>query len=95
MPRESLTKSARSPVRCSRTSSPRALAPARRCITDDIQKEKTPTWTDLKAKLKDFDRAGLIGLVQDLYAANKDNQLFLHARFGLLDDALEPLQGRH
>ena len=59
------------------------------------RKKKTPTWTDLKAKLKDFDRAGLIGLVQDLHAANKDNQLFLHARFGLLDDALEPLQGRH
>ncbi len=54
------------------------------------RKKKTPTWTDLKARLKDFDRAGLIGLVQDLYAANKDNQLFLHARFGLLDDALEP-----
>ena len=59
------------------------------------RKKKTPTWTDLKARLKDFDRAGLIGLVQDLHAANKDNQFFLHARFGLLDDALEPLQGRH
>ena len=54
------------------------------------RKKKTPTWTDLKARLKDFDRAGLIGLVQDLYAANKDNQLFLHTRFGLLDDTLEP-----
>lgn len=54
------------------------------------KKKKSPTWTDLKARLKDFDRAGLIGLVQDLYAANKENQLFLHARFGLLDDALEP-----
>ncbi|MGB9578479.1 MAG: hypothetical protein ACPL3S_04340, partial [Halothiobacillaceae bacterium] len=38
----------------------------------------------------DFDRAGLIGLVQDLYAANKDNQAFLHARFGLDDDVLKP-----
>ena len=54
------------------------------------RKKNTPTWTDVKARLKDFDCAGLIDLVQDLHAANKDNQLFLHARFGLLDDALEP-----
>jgi hypothetical protein len=28
--------------------------------------------------------------VQDLYAASKDNKAFLHARFGLGDDPLEP-----
>lgn len=50
----------------------------------------TPTWSDVKARLADFDRAGLIGLVQDLYAASKDNQAFLHARFGLGDDVLKP-----
>jgi hypothetical protein len=50
----------------------------------------TPRWSDLKSKLADFDRAGLIGLVQDLYAASKDNQAFLHARFGLGDDVLKP-----
>lgn len=53
-------------------------------------KKKAPTWSDVKAKLADFDRAGLIGLVQDLYAASKDNQAFLYARFGLGDDVLEP-----
>ena len=37
-----------------------------------------------------FDRAGLHGLVQDLYAASKDNQAFLHARFGLGSDQLGP-----
>jgi hypothetical protein len=42
-------------------------------------KKTTPSWTDVKDKLADFDRAGLIGLVQDLYAASKDNQAFLHA----------------
>lgn len=47
-----------------------------------------PTWSDVKAKLVDFDRRALLGLVQDLYAANKDNRNFLHARFGLGDDAL-------
>ena len=53
-------------------------------------KKATPTWSDVKGKLADFDRGGLIGLVQDLYAASKDNQAFLHARFGLGDDVLKP-----
>ncbi len=50
----------------------------------------TPSWSDVKTRLADFDRAGLLGLVQDLYAASKDNKAFLHARFGLGDDPLEP-----
>src|SRR5450755_582664 len=49
-----------------------------------------PTWTDVKRKLADFDRAALLGLIQSLYAAHKDNQMFLHARFGLGEDILEP-----
>lgn len=49
-----------------------------------------PSWSDVKANLSDFDRAGLLVLVQDLYAASKDNKAFLHARFGLGDDPLEP-----
>ena len=49
-----------------------------------------PTWTDIKAKLAHFDRSGLLGLVQDLYAANKENQMFLHARFNLGEDVLKP-----
>jgi hypothetical protein len=53
-------------------------------------KKSTPTWSDVKTKLADFDRASLIGLVQDLYAASKDNQAFLHARFALGADVLEP-----
>jgi hypothetical protein len=51
---------------------------------------KAPSWSDVKDKLAGFDRPGLIGLVQDLYAASKDNQAFLHARFGLGDDVLKP-----
>jgi hypothetical protein len=54
------------------------------------QSKSQPTWTDVKAKLASLDRAGLLSLVQDLYAAHKDNQLFLHTRFGLGGDALEP-----
>jgi hypothetical protein len=49
-----------------------------------------PTWTDVRAKLAGFDRLGLLGLIQDLYAAHKDNRTFLHARFGLGQDVLAP-----
>jgi len=49
-----------------------------------------PAWTDIKAKLAGFDRRGLIGLIQDLYAAHKENRTFLHARFGVGSDALRP-----
>jgi len=48
-----------------------------------------PGWADVKAKLADFDRAALLGLVRDLFVARKDNQAFLHARFGLGENALE------
>jgi hypothetical protein len=54
------------------------------------QSKSQPSWTDVKAKLASFDQKGLLGLIQDLYAANKENQTFLHARFGVGDDALQP-----
>ena len=54
------------------------------------QAESQPTWTDVKAKLANFDRLALVVLIQDLYTAHKDNQAFLHARFGLGDDILKP-----
>ncbi len=47
-------------------------------------------WSALKAKLMGLDPAGLLGLLQALYAASKDNQAFLHTRFGLGDDVLKP-----
>src|SRR5579862_359565 len=49
-----------------------------------------PSWRDVKAELASFDRLGLLALIQDLYAANKDNQAFLHARFGLGKGVLKP-----
>ena len=52
----------------------------------------SPTWNDVKTALMDFDRAGLRGLVQDLYTASKDNQAFLHARLGLGQDQLRPFK---
>ena len=53
-------------------------------------KKNTHSWSDVKTKLADFNRAGLLGLLQDLYAANKDIQTFLHARLSLGDDVLKP-----
>ena len=49
-----------------------------------------PTWTNVREKLAAFDRLGLMGLIQDLYDAHKENQMFLHARFGLGEDILAP-----
>ena len=53
-------------------------------------KSASPTWADVKACLLTFDRASLQELVQDLYGTSKDNQAFLHARFGLGHDPLGP-----
>jgi len=49
-----------------------------------------PGWSGLKAQLASLDRAGLLSLIQDLYAASKNNQAFFHARFSLGDDVLQP-----
>src|SRR3984885_7019202 len=54
------------------------------------QSKSQPKWTDVKAKLASFDRPGLLGLVRNLYAAHPDNRTFLHTRFGLGEDLLEP-----
>ena len=54
------------------------------------QPRSQPAWTDVKVKLASFDRRGLLGLIQDLYAAHKDNRTFLHARFGAGVDVLQP-----
>ena len=53
-------------------------------------KKSGRTWSDVKAKLEAFDRAGLLDLVQDLYAASKDNQTFVHTRLNLGGDVLKP-----
>jgi hypothetical protein len=45
------------------------------------EKKASPTWIDVKAALGAFDRAGLLGVVQDLYAVGKDR---LGANLGYL-----------
>jgi hypothetical protein len=54
------------------------------------EKSASPTWIYVKAALQTFDRAGLLGLLQDLYAGSKDNQAFLHARLSLGHYQLKP-----
>jgi len=49
-----------------------------------------PTWSELKQHLAELDRKALLGLIRDIYAASKENQTFLHTRFGLGDDILKP-----
>jgi hypothetical protein len=63
---------------------------SRRILIVANEKRTLPTWIEVKASLLSFDRAGLLGLVQDLYAASKDNQAFLHARLELGPDQLKP-----
>jgi hypothetical protein len=53
-------------------------------------KTDIPNWSNLKSRLAQFDRAGLVALVHDLYAASRDNQVFLHTRFGLCEDPISP-----
>jgi len=55
-----------------------------------VKNPTKPSWVDIKVQLSALDRAGLLGLVQDLYAASKSNQAFLHARFGVGNDVLKP-----
>jgi hypothetical protein len=53
-----------------------------------------PTWADVKSELTSFDRAGLMSVLQSLYTAAEGNRAFLHARFGLAEDPLQPYKKR-
>ena len=55
-------------------------------------KKTAPSWTNFNSRLADLDHAGLLRLVQDLYAASKDNQAFLRARLHLGEDVLQPFK---
>jgi len=64
-------------------------------MTEKAKRPKAkPIWTDVKAKLSEFDRAGLMQLVADLYAFHRDNQAFLHARFSLGQHPLDNYKKR-
>ncbi len=56
------------------------------------EKSTLPSWKDVKTVLLTFDRAGLLGLVQDLYVVSAGNRAFLQARLGLGSDPLAPFK---
>ncbi len=51
---------------------------------------KKPGWRDLKRELVELDQRELLKLIQDLYGASKENKVFLHTRFALGEDLLQP-----
>lgn len=53
------------------------------------RKAKDQRWSDVKAAINKMDGKQLLGLVSDLYRLSRENQSFLHARFGI-GSALEP-----
>ena len=54
------------------------------------RKSSNPTWSEVKPAVINLDQKQLVKLVADLYRFSKENQAFLHARFGLGDDPLDP-----
>jgi len=54
-----------------------------------MNKKKSATWIDVKARLDQMDRPGLIGVVRDLYEASDLNRRFLHVRFAPTTVGLE------
>jgi hypothetical protein len=46
-----------------------------------MKSKKPESWSNVKASLSSMDRAGLVGVIRDLYDANTANRRFLHARF--------------
>lgn len=54
------------------------------------RKSSKPIWSNVKSAVVNLDQKQLLKLVGDLYRFSKENQAFLHARFGVGDDPLEP-----
>ncbi|HEX8815362.1 MAG TPA: hypothetical protein VF753_07670 [Terriglobales bacterium] len=54
------------------------------------QSKVKPTWEAVKAEFVGFDRAALLAVLQDLYSVSEGNQAFLHARFSLGQNPLQP-----
>jgi hypothetical protein len=59
------------------------------CQGEEMKSTKRAAWSDIKASLNGFDRAGLLGVIRNLFEANATNRRFLHARFVPAASALE------
>lgn len=56
------------------------------------QKRRGSTWSDVKRQVVNLDQKQLVQIVGDLYRLSKENEEFLSARFGVLDDPLAPFK---
>lgn len=57
-----------------------------------VRRSNKRKWSDIKARLRTFDRRSLLALVGDLYRTSDDNRRLLHAR--LLERATEIMEYR-
>jgi hypothetical protein len=48
------------------------------------------TWSNMKVEIAKIDMRELVSLVADLYHFSKENQAFLHARFAVVANPLDP-----
>lgn len=53
-------------------------------------KQEKASWSDVKKSLAGHSKAGLLGLIADLYDYSAQNRNFLHARFSAGADPLKP-----
>ena len=59
------------------------------------QKQRGPTWSDVKNRVTSLDRKQLVQLAGDLYGLSKENKDFFHARFAVGEDPLAPYKRNH
>ena len=54
---------------------------------------KKPTWNDVKAILVEKEKSELLKLIADLYSSSAENKSFIHSRYSVSGQTLEPYKG--
>jgi hypothetical protein len=54
---------------------------------------KKPTWNDVKAILVEKEKSELLKLIADLYSSSAENKSFIHSRYFVGGQTLEPYKG--
>ncbi len=54
------------------------------------KKSKKTAWNDVNTSIKEYDRSQLVDLVRDLYQLSDTNKNFLHSRYSIGNDPLQP-----
>jgi len=55
---------------------------------------KKPTWKDVKSTLVEKEKSELLRLIADLYSYSTENKSFIHSRFSIGGQALEPYRSK-